>query len=142
MVVSLGAVTALSGAACQSEGDDDGSGGEGDSTMPDDDDSVGYVSTYGVGPSSVSSSTGVQPICTAFTDDTDCGVCLGVSCCDQGEACEASAGCLELKACLSACSSDDIACAAGCQEENPEGYTLFQAVYQCAASECPDCTLF
>jgi hypothetical protein len=150
VVVGLGAVTAMS-AACQKEdpADDDGSGGDGDGGewLDDDDGSggpgAGYpsaVSTYGVGPSSsISTSTGIDPTCTAFDNGTDCGSCLNAYCCDPGVACTGSPDCLTFMTCLSACAPDDLPCAADCQAESPDGYTLYQAMYQCGEGQCPGC---
>ena len=136
-MVGLGAVSAASGTACQTGGgdyqDDDGSGEDGE-------DYPSAVSTYGVGPSTtVSSTTGGGLACTAFPEDTSCGVCLNASCCDSGSACNESAACLSFMTCLSACAKEDLVCAAGCQEQDPDGYDLYQALYQCGSAACPDC---
>lgn len=150
VMMGLGAVTATS-AACQKEepADDDGSGGDGDGGdwFPDDGDGnagSGYpsaVSTYGVGPSGPvsSSSTGADPTCASFPNETDCDVCLNSFCCDERLICADSFDCMSFASCLSECGPDDIVCAAACQESNPTGYTLFQELFQCAQPECGAC---
>ncbi|NUO49420.1 MAG: hypothetical protein HOV80_11245 [Polyangiaceae bacterium] len=145
VMMGLGAVAASS-TACSGGSGDDGAGGEGAGAADDDDDG-GYpsaVSTYGVGPSvgpgvttTQSSSTGV--ICPEIDDGTPCGECLALSCCDEALSCEESQPCIDASDCVKACDPNDLACATTCQETYPEGFTLYQALFECGSASCEKC---
>jgi hypothetical protein len=136
-MMGLGAVAASS-TACSGGSGDDGAGGEGAGV--DDGDGNGYpsaVSTYGVGPSSTTqSSSSGGDACGTLDDGTPCGGCVELSCCAEGLACADSLPCAEAGDCLDACDPNDLACATACQEANPEGFTLQQALRQCLGESC------
>jgi hypothetical protein len=153
VMMGLGAAVALTGAGCERDEDDSGSGGDGDSDgwpFGDDDggnddgpDDGGYpsaVSTYGVGPSTTpsSSSSGLAE-CTAFPDVDPCSVCLAENCCDEGVACNDSQECVDFRACIDGCGPDDLSCATACQQTYPQGFPIYQALYQCGSASCVEC---
>lgn len=158
LMMGLGAVAAT--AACdQRQVDDDGNGGEGGSGWPADDDGSyadggkapsngpstaasnypSVVSTYGTGPSfDSSSSTGITE-CPELDDGTPCGMCLADSCCAEGMECLESQPCLDVSECLSTCGPDDLVCATECQQAFPEGFALYQTLWQCGSANCELC---
>ncbi len=164
-MMGLGMVAGTS-AACDDKrniDDDDGSGGDGDSgDWPFGDGSggspgktttkasstiyvgstTGYpsaVSTYGVGPSSTSTSMTTGDICPGLDDGTPCGGCLALSCCGEGIACLESQPCVDVSQCIAACAPDDLLCATECQEAYPEGFALYQELWQCGSASCDKC---
>jgi hypothetical protein len=96
------------------------------------------VSTYGVGPSS-SNSTSTGEVCPGLDDGTPCGECLALSCCMEGTACIESQPCIDVSQCLNSCDPNDLVCATQCQEAYPEGFTLYQTLWQCASASCDKC---
>lgn len=135
--------------------DDDGGGGEGGDGNPNTTTTKGSssisvgsttstdypsaVSTYGVGPSSTSTSMTTGDICPGLDDGTPCGGCLALSCCGEGIACLESQPCSDVSDCLNACDPNDLSCATDCQQLYPEGFMLYQTLWQCASASCDKC---
>lgn len=137
-MMGLGAV-ASSSTACSGSGDD-GAGGEGAGAADDDD--GGYpsaVSTYGVGPSSSTSSqssTSTGDVCPGVNDFTPCQACIKVSCCDEQLSCLDSEPCDDFLGCIDVCDPNDVACVTACQEAHPEGFTIWDALRECMSVSC------
>jgi len=138
VMMGLGAV-AGSTTACSGGSGDDGAGGEGAGVADDDGGYPSAVSTYGVGPSSstsTQSSTSTGEVCPSVDDLTPCGECIGLSCCDENSSCVESEPCNDFLGCIDVCDPNDVACATACQEANPEGFTIFEALRQCVSASC------
>ncbi|NUO49419.1 MAG: hypothetical protein HOV80_11240 [Polyangiaceae bacterium] len=97
------------------------------------------VSTYGVGPSSTSTSMTTGDECSGLDDGTPCGGCLAMSCCAEEIACLESQPCIDVSDCLNACDPNDLSCATECQQTYPEGFALYQTLWQCAQASCDVC---
>lgn len=143
MLMGLGAALGLASVGCGDDSDD-GAGGAGTTSN-----TVGVstgmrvVSTYGVGPSSVVTTTGGVECDTGQSADInsqlcqDCIDCSVVrSCAGELAAYEANPDAGAFDACFDSC--QDPACVDACVESYPAAAALYEAVISCTV--CGDCT--
>lgn len=131
-IVTLGALsTLLFAVACSAGSTDSGTGAP---TDPPD-------ATPPVTPSKADASvpdaatSADTKTCGGFAfGSSACGVCAKGSCCAEAAACEGSADCRALLACVEACS--DSTCIADCTTANPGGLQHFTPLGACTRDSC------
>lgn len=71
-----------------------------------------------------------------FSDNPTCDACTKSKCCKEALACQNSADCKALNACLAKCADSDQTCILTCSAEHDNGTALAEDVGSCAQANC------